>query len=84
MDDETIECYSNALAGVASIYLCTLEEYGRSAGGVAWKTTEDQFRRFEILTAGIKNDQPLTVNDVGCGYGALFGFLDRRFQSPSG
>jgi SAM-dependent methyltransferase len=80
MDDETIECYSHALAGVAAIYHCTLEEYGRSASGVAWKTAEDQFRRFEILTAGINNDQPLTVNDVGCGYGALFGFLDRRFQ----
>ena len=79
MDDETIKTYSRALAQVAAVYHCTLEEYGNSAGGVAWTSAEAQNGQFEVLTSGIDCDRPVTVNDIGCGYGALFGFLDGRF-----
>ena len=80
MDDETIETYSRALTRVAAAYHCTLAEYGPTTSGVAWSDTEGQFRQFEILTSGINREAPLLLNDVGCGYGALFDFLASNFD----
>lgn len=76
MDDETIETDSHALAQVAR----TLEKYGRTANGVAWSDRLGQFGRFETLTSQIDRTMPLTVNDIGCGYGPLFGYLAAGFQ----
>lgn len=80
MDDQTIEAYSRVLAEVAAVYHCTLEEYGPVANGVAWGSGESQHRQFEILTSSVDRARPLTVNDIGCGYGALFDYLDAHFR----
>lgn len=80
MDERRIADYANALAQVAAVYHCTLEEHGRSANGVAWTDAAGQIRRFEVLTAAVEGGMPLSVNDVGCGYGALFPFLAARFS----
>ncbi|MDO8605207.1 MAG: class I SAM-dependent methyltransferase [Phaeospirillum sp.] len=80
MNDQTIATYSQALAQVAAIYHCTLKEYGRTAAGVAWRDDHGQFGRFDVLTSMIDRARPLTINDVGCGYGALFRHLDARFH----
>jgi len=80
MDNETIETYNRALTRVAEVYHCTLAEYGPTTSGVAWGDTEGQFRKFEILASGINREAPLLLNDVGCGYGALFDFLAPNFD----
>ncbi|CAA7618743.1 class I SAM-dependent methyltransferase [Magnetospirillum sp. SS-4] len=79
MDDTTIQAYARVLSRVAMVYHCTLEEHGATAPGVAWRDDIYQHRGFERLTSGIDRRRPVTVNDVGCGYGALFGYLDRHF-----
>lgn len=64
------------LAPIARIYTKRLEQYGPCAKGVLWSTTDGQQLRFEILASLLDDEKdPITVNDLGCGYGALFPVL---------
>ena len=66
------------LGPVAVIYEKRFERYGANPRGVYWRNAERQQLRFEVL-AGILDDlagsATITVNDLGCGYGAFFPFL---------
>lgn len=55
-----------------------LDQYGVSPQAVGSKDADAQRVRFENLAYVLKPppNRPVTVNDFGCGYGALFGFLD--------
>ncbi len=55
----------------------TLREHGVSAAGAGWSSAETQALRFEMLAqaVGLDRETPVTVNDLGCGYGALHGYL---------
>ncbi|OAN55249.1 hypothetical protein A6A04_11355 [Paramagnetospirillum marisnigri] len=68
-----------ALAEVAVVYHCALAAHGATAAGVCWRDVHGQKTRFDILTRAMDPSQPVTVNDVGSGTGALFAYLDRRF-----
>lgn len=56
-----------------------ISDHGDTAAGVLWKNPDGQLLRFELL-AGILDAAPATsmvsINDLGCGYGALLDFLD--------
>ena len=72
------EQVSEALADVERLYSADVEQYGPSPRSVGWKDAASQRLRFEKLaqvlaTAG---ETAITVNDLGCGYGAMFAFLD--------
>jgi SAM-dependent methyltransferase len=61
-------------------YRQQLLEKGPTAPGVGWRTAESQELRFDkLLTVlGEDTDGAVSVNDLGCGYGALFQSLHRR------
>jgi len=74
---------SDALAGVEALYTANLAEHGTSSASVGWPDPDAQRLRFDKLAYVIDADTPegpITVNDWGCGYGAMFRYLDERFS----
>jgi len=55
-----------------------LEEFGATPKGVDYNGSEAQEHRFEQLIKVIPPAQPFTVIDYGCGYGAMFDFLNGK------
>ena len=63
------------LAEVADYYDGKLALHGESAQGVDWNGEAGQTLRFEQLCKVIERDRGFSVNDLGCGYGALCDFV---------
>ena len=72
------------LSEVASYYSGKLLAHGESARGVDWNGEESQTLRFEQLCKiiGGKPDAG-SLNDLGCGYGALLDFLKETHPAIS-
>jgi hypothetical protein len=73
---------SDALAGVEALYTANLAEHGTRSASVGWPDPDAQRLRFDKLAYVIDVETPggpITVNDWGCGYGAMFRYLDERF-----
>lgn len=69
------------LARVQEYYDEKLRTHGPTAHGVDWNSAESQQLRFAQLTKLIDPAHPFTVNDFGCGYGALVDYLKgKHFQ----
>jgi len=61
---------------IEQLYTQNLVKHGSESKAVGWNTSDCQDLRFEKLTSVIqKNDQPLRINDYGCGYGAHLEYL---------
>lgn len=72
------------LHDVASYYSDKLAKYGVSPQGVDWNSEEGQTQRFEQLCKIIQdNGESFSLNDLGCGYGALLEFLSDRYAAFS-
>jgi SAM-dependent methyltransferase len=69
---------SPVLDGVASYYAGKLAEHGETAAGVDWNSTSSQELRFAQLLRIAEGETTFSLNDYGCGYGALLDFLDDR------
>jgi len=55
-----------------------LELYGSTAQGVNWKDEDAQILRFIQLLKILENESnPFSINDLGCGYGALAPFMQK-------
>lgn len=54
-----------------------LRVHGATPRGVDWKSPESQELRFTQLVKVIDASRPFSINDYGCGYGALVDFLNR-------
>jgi SAM-dependent methyltransferase len=64
---------------IGEYYTDKLEEHGSTHWGVDWNSTESQFLRFEQLLRLHENPQAaFSINDYGCGYGALITYLAGR------
>ena len=64
---------------VARYYTSKVTEHGPTPRGVDWRDAESQALRFDTLLELIADGGPdLSINDYGCGYGALLDFLARR------
>jgi SAM-dependent methyltransferase len=61
---------------VGDYYSGKLREHGATHSGVDWNSEESQRLRFEQLLAVVDIDAPFSINDWGCGYGALVEHLD--------
>lgn len=61
-------------------YTSKLEEHGPTPEGVDWNSAESQALRFEQLLTVHRRSGPFSINDYGCGYGALAEFLAERFD----
>jgi len=69
------------LDAISSFFTKTLARHGETPKGVDWNGEESQLLRFEQISKIITGDSPFTLNDFGCGYGAYFEFLERRYPS---
>lgn len=69
------------LSEVEAYYSQKLAQYGDTPRGVDWNGRDSQFLRFQQLCKIIDIDnEEFSVNDLGCGYGALLEFLAARYQ----
>lgn len=71
------------LTEVADYYSQKLAQHGVTPMGVDWNGSESQSLRFEQLSKVIAPRDSFTLNDMGCGYAALFDFLQAREQDCS-
>src|SRR5690349_11903805 len=65
------------LSRVQEYYDEKLRAHGATARGVDWNSSESQELRFAQLAKLIDGSGTFTVNDYGCGYGALADYLER-------
>jgi SAM-dependent methyltransferase len=63
------------LAQVEQYYTQKIVEYGATARGVDWNSPESQTLRFEQLLKVCDQTRPFSINDYGCGYGALADYM---------
>jgi SAM-dependent methyltransferase len=70
-------------AGVAEYYGAKLAEHGATARGVDWRDEASQTLRFEQLLKVVDAPGAFSINDYGCGYGALVAHLDTRGEAFS-
>jgi SAM-dependent methyltransferase len=67
---------------VADYYTKKLAVHGDTPRGVDWNGEESQLVRFEQLCKVIDPAaSSFSINDLGCGYGALLGFLQGKHAS---
>ena len=71
---------SAPLEEVANYYAAKLAEHGMAPRGVDWNGEDGQILRFAQLSRIIDHEiSTFSVNDLGCGYGALYDFLVARY-----
>ena len=66
------------LEAVDRYYTAKVLEHGATPRGVDWRDAAGQEKRFDQLLRGFALDEPFTIAEVGCGYGALAAHLRRR------
>lgn len=62
---------------IAGYYSARVRRYGPTPAGVDWPSERHQFTRFAQLLRICDGDGPLSLDDIGCGYGALLAALDQ-------
>ena len=67
---------SPLLKNVEKYYTEKVSAHGCTARGADWKSEDSQRMRFEQLLRLKRPDGSFTINDYGCGYGALVDFLE--------
>lgn len=62
---------------VRDYYENRLRQHGATPGGVDWNGEQSQHLRFKTLSQVIQAgaDEPFSLDDFGCGYGAYLGWL---------
>lgn len=65
------------LDAVQRYYSEKVAEHGPTARGVDWNDAASQELRFEQLLKVCDPAKPFTLNDYGCGYGALAAYLEQ-------
>ncbi len=66
------------LSSVAKYYSTRLREFGTTAKGADWRDEASQELRFAQLLRIIDRPGGFSLNDYGCGYGALARYLSDR------
>jgi SAM-dependent methyltransferase len=66
------------LESVRQYYTDRIETYGATPQGVDWNSLESQELRFEQLLKVCDPARSFSVNDYGCGYGALVDYMIAR------
>jgi SAM-dependent methyltransferase len=73
--------HQSLIDAVARYYTNKVTEYGPTPKGVDWRDAESQALRFQALIELIPDDGlEVSINDYGCGYGALFDVLAERWE----
>lgn len=71
---------ADLLSGVAQYYADKLAQHGDTPQGVDWNGAEGQLQRFAQLCRLLPDDRPFSLNDLGCGYGALYEHLRGHYR----
>ena len=71
------------ISEVAHYYSEKLAQYGDTPQGVDWNSEEGQTLRFAQISKIIDDVDRFSLNDLGCGYGALLNFLSPKFPLMS-
>lgn len=71
----------HVLASVEAYYTAKLIEHGATPYGVDWSCQATQWLRFVQLLKVCAGDASYSLNDLGCGYGALATFLTQRYSN---
>jgi len=70
------------LARVDEYYSAKVVEHGSSHRGADWNSKASQELRFDRLLEIVDSPAvPFSLNDYGCGYGALLDYLEPRFEN---
>ena len=69
---------SNLTDSVSDYYSNKLENFGASPKGVDWNGAESQEIRFKQLSKIFSDLDNFSVCDLGCGYGAMYSFLESK------
>ena len=72
---------SELTSKVGKYYKDKIRQFGIGPKGVDWKDAHSQRLRFQQLLKIIDTDESVIINDLGCGYGALFLYLIRETQT---
>lgn len=57
---------------ISKYYSHKIKQYGATPMGVDWNSEDSQIIRFDKLTQICPKKTVFTLNDIGCGYGALY------------
>jgi len=68
---------------VANYYSEKLRRHGTAPRGADWSSTASQFLRFAQLVKICDFGVPFSLNDFGCGYGALLSYFADRHASSA-
>lgn len=63
---------------VERYYSAKVAAHGPTPMGVDWNSPESQRLRFDQLVKVIEPEGAFTINDYGCGYGALVDYLEQK------
>jgi SAM-dependent methyltransferase len=76
---------TDILRTVSEYYTDKISTHGATPRGVDWNDPESQALRFEQLAYLLPpdRDQPFSLLDLGCGYGALYDHLAPRYRGMS-
>lgn len=67
-------------AGIDRYYSHKVMRHGPTPSGVDWPCLRTQELRFEQLLRVCGREASFSLNDIGCGYGALLAFLAKRHE----
>lgn len=81
--DKNIATNTAILSEVAEYYTAKLAAHGETSRGVDWNGEEGQTLRFTQLCKIINKANHFSINDLGCGYGALYDFLSSKNENFS-
>lgn len=72
----------DVLNTIAEYYGEKVRKFGGTPAGVDWNGEESQLIRFEQILKVVKPFDGFTLNDLGCGYGRLFSYMQEKFEMP--
>ena len=70
---------------IGGIYDKRFLEFGPTPKASMWFSKKRQYERFETIfdqIMNLKKQEPITVSDVGCGYGAFLEYLLEKYLEP--
>jgi len=65
---------------VADYYSGKIREFGTTSKGVDWNGEDGQFLRFAQLAKLFPESGSFSVNDIGCGFGAMCGWIEKYWS----
>ena len=77
------EILSDVYSNIEAYYSARVAKYGATPLGVDWSCQATQSFRFVHLLRICDFSAPFSLNDIGCGYGALATFLAMRYPEST-